>query len=57
MNIKLKANLIKGEKKKSQYLGEGLHGEWPLGDKFIPAGERGEDREEVVPQFSADVDV
>lgn len=40
-----------------QYLGEGLHGEWPLSDQFIPAGKRGQDGEEVVPQFSADVDI
>lgn len=40
-----------------RYLGERLHGERPLGDQLVPAGERGQHREEVVPQVPADVDV
>lgn len=40
-----------------RYLGECLHGERPLGDQLVPAGERRQDREEVVPQIPADVDV
>lgn len=40
-----------------QHLGEGLHGEGPLGDQLLPAGQRGEDAEEVVPQLPADVNV
>lgn len=40
-----------------QYLGERLHGERPLRHQLVPAGERRQDREEVVPQVPADVDV
>lgn len=40
-----------------RYLGERLHGEGPLCDQLVPAGEGGQDREEVVPQVPADVDV
>lgn len=39
------------------YLGQCLHGQGPLCDQLLPAGERGEDGEEVVPQVPADVDV
>lgn len=44
-------------KKNKWYLGEGLHGEWPLSDQLFPARKRGQDRKEVIPQFSADVDI
>ena len=40
-----------------RYLGEGFHGEGPLGDQLLPAGEGGEHREQVVPQVPADEDV
>lgn len=39
------------------YLCEGLHGERPLSHQLLPAGQGGEDGEEVIPQFSADINV
>lgn len=41
----------------SLYLGERFHGERPLCDQLLPAGQGGEDGEEVIPQFPADVDI
>lgn len=40
-----------------QHLGERLHGEGPLGDQLLPAGERGEHGQQVVPQITRDVHV
>lgn len=40
-----------------QHLGERLHGEGPLGDQLLPAGERGEHGQQVVPQLPRDVHV
>lgn len=40
-----------------QNLGKCLHGEGPLCDQLLPAGERGEYRQQVVPQLPRDVHV
>lgn len=37
-----------------QHLGEGLHGERPLSDELLPAGERGQHGEKLVPQVPRD---
>lgn len=49
--------MILGRHHATRYLGECFHGERPLGDQLVPAGERRQDREEVVPQVPADVDI
>lgn len=41
----------------SEYLCKRFHGKGPLGNQLFPAGERGQYRQQVVPQLTRDVHV
>lgn len=40
-----------------QNLGQGFHGERPLGNKLLPTCERGENRQQLVPKISGDQNI